>query len=122
MYLGEISRNILLHLIDSSLLFSGHSSKILNTHYGYDAAFVSGIEGAASPEEAKKIIIKELGVDAKHVSEGCVELVQWACKVVADRAGALAACAIAAVILHTGNDKVPQGEEDTGVDVGLDGR
>lgn len=122
MYIGEISRNILLHLIDSSVLFSGHSSKILNTHYGYDAAFVSGIEGSISTEETKKIIIKELGVKEEYVSDNCVELVSWACRLVSDRAGALAGCAIAAVIQHTGNDKVPEGEEDTGVDVGYDGR
>jgi hexokinase len=61
-------------------------------------------------------------MDVDHVSEGCAEIVQWACKMVASRAAALAACAIAAVVLHTGNDKVPEGENDTGVDVGLDGR
>ena len=56
------------------------------------------------------------------MTDGCVEIVRWACNVVAGRAAALSACVIAAVILHTGNDKVPEGEEDTGVDVGLDGR
>lgn len=122
MYLGEISRNILLHLIDSNHLFSGHSSDILNTHYGYDTAFVSAVEGAKSAEDVRNIILKDLHVPAEHLTEGCVELVQWACKIVSDRACALAACAIAAVVLHTGNDKVPEGEEDTGVDVGLDGR
>ena len=41
---------------------------------------------------------------------------------VSERAAALAACAIAAVIVHTGNDKPSAGsEQDAGVDVGLDG-
>jgi hexokinase len=122
MYLGEISRNILLHLIDSGHLFSGHSSQILNTHYGYDTAFVSAVEGAQSADDVRHIIIKDLKIPKEHLSEGCVELVRWACRIVSERACALAACAIAAVILHTGNDKTPEGEEDTGVDVGLDGR
>ena len=122
MYLGEISRNILLHLIDSGHLFNGHSSDILNTHYGYDTAFVSAVEDAKTPEAVREIILKDLKVSADHLTDGCVELVRWACRVVADRACALAACAIAAVIRHTGNDQVPEGEEDTGVDVGLDGR
>jgi len=120
--LGEISRNILLHFIDASLLFDGFSSPILNTHYGYDASFVSAVEAAKSIDEVKTIIVKQLGVEQEHVTEKCAAIVQWACNVVAGRAAALAACAIAAVIQHTGNDKVPEGETDTGVDVGLDGR
>lgn len=120
--LGEISRNILLHFIDSSLLFNGHSSKVLNTHYGYDAEFVSAVEGAKNHEEIGSIIVKYLKVDAEHLTDGCAAIVQWACNVVSGRACALAACAVAAVIQHTGNDKVPEGETDTGVDLGLDGR
>lgn len=120
--LGEISRNILLHFIDSSLLFNGFSSEILNTHYGYDAAFVSAVEGAKDLKEIQTVIVEQLGIGAEHLTEGCAEIVQWACNVVSGRAAALAACAIAAVVQHTGNDKVPEGETDTGVDVGLDGR
>ncbi len=70
----------------------------------------------------KKLIIADLGVDAERISDGCLEIVRWACSMVAGRAAALAACAIAAIVLHTGNDKSPEGENDTGVDVGMDGR
>jgi hexokinase len=57
MYLGEISRNVLLSLVDSapsSLLFGGSSSKVLNTHYGVDTAVMSAIEEAweAPPADA----------------------------------------------------------------------
>lgn len=120
--LGEISRNILLHFIDSSLLFNGYSSAVLNTHYGYDAAFVSAVEGAKTIEDVKSIVITHLGVEAKHISDACAKIVQWACHMVAGRAAALAACAIVAVVQHTNNDKAPEGEEDKGVDVGVDGR
>ena len=119
--IGEITRNILLHFIDSSLLFGGHSSEILNTHYGYDAAFVSAIEGAKSEEDVKKIITKELKMDSSKITSTCCEIVQWACKAVSVRAAQLAACAVAAVVVYTGNDKAPEGEEDKGLDVGLDG-
>lgn len=47
MYLGEITRNILLSLIDSApkpLLFNGNSSQVLNAHYGLDTAVMSEIE------------------------------------------------------------------------------
>ncbi|KAJ3554795.1 hypothetical protein NM688_g2922 [Phlebia brevispora] len=49
MYLGEITRNILLSLIDAapkSLLFSGHSSTQLNTQFGLDTAVMSEVEEA----------------------------------------------------------------------------
>ena len=114
--LGEVSRNILLHFIDTGLLFDGFSTPVLNTHYGYDTAFVSKVEGA-NAAEVKNIILNDLGTDADHVSDTCVEIVQWACRMVATRAASLAACAIAAVVLHTGNDK-----SDSGADVGMDGR
>ena len=120
--LGEVSRNILLHFVDSGLLFDGFSSSILNSHYGFDTSFVSKIEGASKDEDVKTAILKDLGIDANHVSVTCVEIVRWACRMVAMRAAALAACAIAAVVLHTGNDKPPKDSSDPGVDVGMDGR
>lgn len=119
--LGEISRNILLHLIDSSALFDGLSSPLLNTHYGYDAAFVSKVEGTSTLEEVRQVIINDLKISPDDVTEAHAQLVKSAVSMVAKRAAALAACAIGAVILHTGNDKAPVDEEDKGVDVGLDG-
>nr|VWP00683.1 Zn(2)-C6 fungal-type domain-containing protein [Ganoderma boninense] len=47
MYLGEITRNVLLSLIDAGpkpLLFNGRSSDVLNTHYGLDTAVMSEVE------------------------------------------------------------------------------
>ena len=49
MYLGEITRNILLTLIDAApkpLIFKGFSSSTLNDHYGIDTAIMSQIEAA----------------------------------------------------------------------------
>jgi hexokinase len=132
MYLGEIVRNILLYFIDLSLLFSGYSSSVLNTHYGLDTAVMSAIEAAAdittssskvsesgSTEAIRKIIVKEMGVEEKLVEERDVEIVKWAVQAVGTRAAAMSACAIATVVSHT------QGEtnkESTDViDVGIDG-
>jgi hexokinase len=112
---------MLLHFIDSSLLFDGHSSPLLNTHYGYDTAFVSKVAAAKTDDEVKKIILSDLQVDVEHISPGCIELVRWAIRMVSERAAALAACAIGSVVIHTGNDKPPAEGKDTGVDVGLDG-
>ncbi|KAG6865994.1 hypothetical protein C0991_009666 [Blastosporella zonata] len=49
MYLGEITRNILISLIDASpkpLLFSGKSTPTLNKQYGLDTSVMSDIEDA----------------------------------------------------------------------------
>lgn len=54
MYLGEITRNLLLALIDSAphpILFAGRASKIMNTHYGFDTEYMSLIEAAWESEE-----------------------------------------------------------------------
>jgi len=101
MYLGEIVRLILVSLIDASpksLLFSGHSSSVLNKQYGFDTSVMSAIEEAwigddPSPEafvhpaftddfnldvlspkvvskleHIKNIVVRQAGVDGTHVS------------------------------------------------------
>jgi hexokinase len=122
MYLGEIVRNILIHLIDLSMLFEGYSSAEMNSHYGLDTAIVSGIEATKDDQEVKKILVKDMSLPSEHISDSDVEIVRWACRLVAKRASDLAACAMAAVIKHTENDKVHEGDTDMGVDIGIDGR
>jgi len=49
MYLGEITRHILVALIDAApkpLLFGGNTSTVLNKHYGLDTSVMSDIERA----------------------------------------------------------------------------
>ncbi len=49
MYLGEIVRNVMLSLVDSTpqaLLFGGKSTAGLNKHYGIDTSFMSAVEEA----------------------------------------------------------------------------
>lgn len=117
---------MLLNLIDRSELFNGFSSPILNTHYGYDAQFISKIEGCSNSDEVRKAIISDLKMDSDLIKEEDCVIVKACVGMVAKRAAALAACAIGAIILHTGNDKSPSdsgidGEADKGVDVGIDG-
>ncbi|KZV71425.1 hypothetical protein PENSPDRAFT_605978 [Peniophora sp. CONT] len=54
MYLGEITRNILLSFVDASprpILFEGKSTPQLNTHYGLDTEMLSLVEDAWENEE-----------------------------------------------------------------------
>jgi len=49
MYLGEITRNIMISLVDATpkpLLFGGKSTPALNRHYGIDTSFMSATEEA----------------------------------------------------------------------------
>jgi hexokinase len=58
MYLGEITRNILVALIDAApkpLLFSGKTTTVLNKHYGLDTSVMSDVEGAWEGDENKGI-------------------------------------------------------------------
>jgi len=54
MYLGEITRNILVALIDAApkpLLFSGKTTTVLNKHYGLDTSVMSDVERAWEGDE-----------------------------------------------------------------------
>ena len=135
MYLGEITRNILLHFIDQSILFKGYSSNQLNSHYGLDTAVMSAIEASAdlesspssnsSPSPAssaiRKILVKELGVKSELIHEEDVEIVKWAVQAVGTRAAQMSACAIATVVDHTQSSEEAK-KSDEILDVGIDGR
>ncbi|TBU50506.1 hexokinase-domain-containing protein [Dichomitus squalens] len=65
MYLGEITRNILLSLVDAApkpLLFNGRSSDVLDTHYGLDTAVMSEVEEAWESGRVPAVS----GKDAEH--------------------------------------------------------
>ncbi|KAJ7755666.1 hypothetical protein DFH07DRAFT_1027993 [Mycena maculata] len=56
MYLGEITRNILLSLVDAapkSLLFSGKTTPALNAQWGFDTSVMSGVEEAWEGKDSK---------------------------------------------------------------------
>ena len=126
MYLGEITRNVLLHLIDAvpPVLFKGNSSTTLNEHYGFDASFMSDVEGASSSDAAKEIVISRLGLKEEYVSYEDVEIVRWVSELVATRAAKLSACAIAAVLIQTGHARLGGGllSDQERIVVGVDGR
>jgi len=124
MYIGEIVRNVLIHLVDRNLLFNGHSSPLLNTHYGLDTALMSAIEehplsayskgavtDAAAPEEwaqgmqtTRKVLTETLQIPDKHVSEQDCLVVRRVCEIVGTRGARLAAVAVAATLIQTGHD------------------
>ena len=117
--LGEIVRNMLLYLIDFNVLFEGHSSIAMNSHYGFDTALVSAVESAKADDEVLAVLTKSMGINEEYIKSSDIEIVKWACRIVSSRAASLSACALAAVILHTGQAQ-SKGGNDT-VDIGIDG-
>ena len=68
MYLGEITRNILLSLLDAAptpLLLNGRASDVLNRHYGLDTAVLSEIEEVWESGRSKPSVGVK-GVDGGH--------------------------------------------------------
>lgn len=134
MYLGEILRNMLVHFIDCDLLFSGNSTKTLNTHYGIDTSFLSFVEDAIKPQASessssspssvnkavKDLMVRNLGLKPESISESDIELVKWSVQAVGFRAAQMSACAVACIVQHTADDK--NADPEAPLDVGIDGR
>lgn len=125
MYLGEVARCVLLHLVDQLVLFQGFSSKLFNTQYAFDTAYMSAIEAdtqdAASPTSAtRKVLVQTMQIKDEYVSAEDVETVRTICNIVGTRAARLSAVAIAATMVQTGNVQ-GTGLNDDGVKVGMDG-
>ncbi|KAH9853885.1 hexokinase [Lenzites betulinus] len=73
MYLGEITRNVLLSLLDAApkpLLFNGRSSKQLNSHYGFDTAYMSEVEEAWENGRVPIVPVTTDGEDGKPAANG----------------------------------------------------
>ncbi|KAG0292654.1 glucokinase [Linnemannia gamsii] len=98
MYLGEITRNILLHLIDHRLLFDGTSSAKLNQHWSFETKYMSQIENdtTATLIPIAQILEQDLGIYLNTQVDR--EIVKFVCQLVGKRAARLSAMATAAVI------------------------
>ena len=63
MYLGEITRNVLLALVDATpqpILFAGKATKRLNKHHGLDTEMLSLIEGrSGDSDDPAATLLKE---------------------------------------------------------------
>ncbi|CAH1758505.1 24505_t:CDS:2 [Entrophospora sp. SA101] len=114
MYLGQITQNILLNLIDRGLLFGGFSSQIFNKHYSFETAYMSTIEDDKSPnlENTRKVLEELLNIPSTTLTDR--QIVKKICHLVGLRAARLSAAALAGVITHC--DVI-----ECGCDIGIDG-
>ncbi|KAJ7499288.1 hypothetical protein FB451DRAFT_1428708 [Mycena latifolia] len=135
MYLGEITRNILLSLVDAApqaLLFGGKTTAALNAQWGFDTSVMSGVEEAHGSEDnhapqfaafddpdaldaavkvrlerVRAVLVKELAYKAEEVSLRDAAIVRWASSMVARRAALLSGVAVATVLIQTGRAVFP---------------
>lgn len=125
MYLGEVTRNLVLYLVDNQVIFSGHSARGINDHYGLDTAIMSALEASSVPSakldpitSVRKVILEDFKIPTKYVEdEDCIAVARVS-EIVGTRGARLAACALAAVVKQTGRD-VGEGEIKIGVDGSL---
>lgn len=110
MYLGEVTRNVLLHLVDSQVLFKGYSSRALNAHYGLDTAIMSALESPSNKSAAdmssdiRQVLTKELDLSASLIDDADCLAAARVSEIVGTRGCRLSATAIAATVIQTGGD------------------
>lgn len=102
MYLGEITRNALLDLIDQQLLFNGSSSKELNKAWSFETAYMSTIEVDETAELSDTAHILESVLNIPSTTLADRKIVKDVCHAVGLRAARISACHIAGVLKHTG--------------------
>ncbi|ORE06287.1 hypothetical protein BCV72DRAFT_336013 [Rhizopus microsporus var. microsporus] len=102
MYLGEITRNALLDLVDQQLLFNGNSSKELNKNWSFETAYMSTIEVDETPELTDTAHILESVLNIPSTTLADRQIVKKVCNAVGTRAARIACCHIAGVMTKTG--------------------
>ncbi|CDH56207.1 hexokinase 2 [Lichtheimia corymbifera JMRC:FSU:9682] len=107
MYLGEITRNCILHYVDRQMMFKGFSSTELNQPYTFETEYMSTIQADDSSDLAEtrhilEDVLKLPGttLDDRRTVKAIIELV-------GRRAARLSACGLAAVmelsdVFHSG--------------------
>lgn len=102
MYLGEITRLVLLDLIIKKALFSGKSSTELSTVNGFETAYMSRIERDHSFDLIDTKIILEDLLNVPRTTLEDRNLVKVVCQLVGTRSARLAACGVAAIVTKIG--------------------
>lgn len=102
MYLGEITRNVLLNLVDRRLLFEGHTSADLNQMWTFETAYMSTIEADNTPTLHQTQTILESTLSFASTTLTDRKIVKKVVELVGRRAARLSAAALAGILEHTG--------------------
>ena len=113
MYLGEISRQIMLELVKENLLFDGKLSKEFDTMWKFETRFLTDIENDKSKNGDE--VAKILSAFNLNPSQQDIAIVRAVCHMVALRAARLAVAGLAAVT------KRVQRKDRPNITIGIDG-
>ncbi|XP_007905622.2 hexokinase-4 isoform X2 [Callorhinchus milii] len=114
-YMGEVTRLVLLKLVNQNLLFNGEASELLKTRGSFETKFLSQIESDGSDQKQIYNILTTLGV---LPSEADCEIVHLVCESVSTRAAHICAAGLAGVINRLCDNKR---KETMKMAVGIDG-
>ncbi|KAI9272962.1 hexokinase-domain-containing protein [Phascolomyces articulosus] len=123
MYLGEVTRNVLLDMIDRELLFGPDNgnydlkafSTELSGHYAFETSHMSTIEADGSPDLTRTKEVLDLNLNLRDINTVESKIIKRVCEVVGTRAAHLAGAAIAGIVRHC------EISPEEGTDVGIDG-
>ncbi|KAG9061928.1 glucokinase [Linnemannia hyalina] len=151
MYLGEITRNVLLDLIDNRLLFRGRSSHKLDTPWEFLTEYMSVIEEDSTTdlEDVRRMLEDNLGLgqveplESQLVAEARTagptsggellkesattlsdrQIVKLVVELIGERSARLAAAVLGGILEHTMGYTWARNEAERqgGVDIGVDG-
>jgi len=125
LFIGELTRLILLDFIDSAdpeisrHLFNGKSSRTLNTTDSITIELMWRIDNTRDTEIAA-LLVRELDLPPKDVSSEDGKTVKTVCRAVLRRAARLSACSIAAILVLTGRAAL-DGSSGLGGQIGIAG-
>lgn len=111
MYMGELVRLVLVHLVNAGFLFNGKLSDKMKTRYELFTKYVSEIESQDDGiHSVTKEVLTEMEID--NPSEEDCAIVRYVCELVSQRSARLVGAALASLILRIG---------DRDITVGIDG-
>lgn len=99
-YLGELVRVVLIHLVDNEMLFGGESSEVLNTPYSFDTSYMYVCENDDTPSlDGIRVILEDmLKVGATSMADR--EIVKKVCEIIGERATMLVGAGTASVVQY----------------------
>ncbi|KAI8388215.1 uncharacterized protein BYT42DRAFT_492039 [Radiomyces spectabilis] len=98
LYLGELSRSIIVDFMDRRLLFDGQYSKEISTQNAFETSYMSAISSDETPEleSTKHILEAIMNIPSTTIADR--QIVHAICEAVGRRAARLVAAAISAII------------------------
>ncbi|CAO3682733.1 unnamed protein product [Umbelopsis vinacea] len=120
-YLGELVRIVLIHLVDNEMLFGGVSSEVLNTPYSFDTSYMYVCENddIQSLDGTRVILEDMLKVGATTMADR--EIVRKVCEIIGERATMLVGAGTASVVQYMVEHGIGMDPDSPGFAISISG-